>query len=303
MEDKYLISVIIPHRDSIHFLPKLFSSIPNMDSIEILLIDNSTEPISKKQIGINRKYTLLYSDPNRGAGCARNVGIENAHGKWLIFADADDYFTDDAFRIFTEKKDSHADIVYTCMGGIYVDTGERSNRGDGYTNLVKGYLNGSRPEIELRLRFASPCCKMVKHELVKEYNLRYDEVPAGNDMYFSMLSGFYARCIEAIDAITYIATVSQGSLTKQRNLRVTESRYRVFLRYNKFLRENGLGAYQYSVMNFLKSSVSFGFIPFFRFLKLLIKYKQNPFLNCANWSSTFKKVKHSEKKDAKYITK
>lgn len=262
-----LFSVIIPHRNSLHFLPKLISSIPDDKRVQVLLVDNSPEPVTKQQLtdaGIARTIELLYSDPSRGAGGARNVGIDNANGKWLIFADADDYFSDEAFDTFFSFADSKAELVYTCMGGIYLDTGEHSDRGDGYTNLVRGYLRGTKTEMDLRLRFASPCCKMVSSKLVKRYNLRYDEVPASNDIYFSMLSGFYARGIDATDSVTYIATVSRGSLTKQRNLRVIESRYRVCLRCNKFLRENGLGAYQNSVMYYLKYSISFGLNHFFK---------------------------------------
>lgn len=301
MSETVLYSIIIPHRNSIHFLPKLFSSIPERDEIEIILIDNSPKRITKEQIGIDRVFNLLYSDPSRGAGGARNVGIENAHGKWLIFADADDYFTDNAFSIFDSKKSSDADIVYTCMSGVYIDTGEKSKRGDGYTNLVKGYIQGFRSETELRLKFASPCCKMIRRSFVNNYKLKYDEVPAGNDMYFSLLSGYYAKKIEALDEVTYIATVSTGSLTKQRNLTIIESRYKVFLRYNKFVRDHSLSNYQYSVMYFLKQSYCLGISHFFRFIGLLIKYKQNPFINCYSWLATMKKIRVSEKKEAKYI--
>jgi glycosyltransferase involved in cell wall biosynthesis len=140
MNYKYNFSVIIPHRDSVISLDLLFASIPNDELIEIILIDNSLKCITRADIGINRRYTLLYSDPSRGAGGARNVGIENAHGKWLVFADADDFFTPNAFKSFFSKLDSDADLIYTGMGGKYIDTGETSNRGDGYTRLVKQYM-------------------------------------------------------------------------------------------------------------------------------------------------------------------
>ena len=37
---------------------------------------------------------------NRTAGGARNEGIKIAKGKWVIFADADDYFEPNAFSSF-----------------------------------------------------------------------------------------------------------------------------------------------------------------------------------------------------------
>lgn len=99
-------SVIIPQRNSIQTLPRLFDSIPVSDRIEIIVVDNTPTPVTKEEIGIDREYKLLWSEPSRHAGGARNVGMEAAKGKWLIFADADDYFTERAFSLFESKIDS-----------------------------------------------------------------------------------------------------------------------------------------------------------------------------------------------------
>ena len=217
MEYSKIFSIIIPHRNSVQYLPKLFSSIPISDKIEIIIVDNSQIPSTNENIGINREYTLLYSEPSRGAGGARNVGIENAKGKWFVFADADDYFTDDAFDIFSQYIDSTSDIIYFGATGIYVDTGEYSDRGERYTKLVRDYINGRISENCIKTHFSTPWSKMVKADLVNENNIRYDEVVAANDAYFSTLTGYYAKKITAIDKITYVATVSKGSLTKRKD--------------------------------------------------------------------------------------
>ena len=88
-------SVIIPHRNSIQCLPKLLSTIPATEQVEVLIVDNSPVPITRDDIDSSRAYNLLYSAPERGAGGARNVGIEHAQGRWLVFVDADDYLTPD----------------------------------------------------------------------------------------------------------------------------------------------------------------------------------------------------------------
>ena len=56
-------SIIIPQRKSLDSLPRLFKSIPVSDKIEVLLIDNSPEPISGKDvqtIQLLTFYFLLY---------------------------------------------------------------------------------------------------------------------------------------------------------------------------------------------------------------------------------------------------
>src|SRR5699024_3202309 len=132
-------------------------------------------------------------------------------GKWLIFVDADDYLPFDAFETFYHKFNSEAELIFFGMGGIYSDTNNPSDRGDNYTQMVRNFIKGRISENEIRLNFPSPCSKMVSSKLIKRHNLRYDEVVASNDVYFSLLSGYYAEKIDAVDKITYIATVSRGS--------------------------------------------------------------------------------------------
>lgn len=296
-------TVIIPHRDSLHFLPKLFLSIPESDRIEILLIDNNFIPIKKEEVITDKNFKLLYSSPERGAGGARNEGLKHAHGKWLIFIDADDYLPDDAFEIFYNNFNSDAEVIYFGMDGIYADTGERSDRGDTYTQLVKDYLSGKKSEMDLRLGFASPCSKMVSRELVDRHQISYDEVVASNDVYFSLLTGYYANKIDAVDKITYIATVSRGSLTKRRDLSVIQSRFEVNLRRNKFLKEHNLSQYQASVMFFLFNAPHFSYKSIITFFKLLVHYRQNPFIGAKRWFKTYLSHRYKSKKDSKYFTK
>lgn len=296
-------SVIIPHRNSLHFLPKLFSTIPNSEDIEILLVDNSPIPISKSDLNIDKEYTLLYSSPERGAGGARNVGLDNAHGKWIIFIDADDYLTNNAFDTFFSQYNSDSEIIYFCMDGVYIDTGEQSNRGEHYTQLTRGYINGTVSELSIRLDFPSPCSKMISHDLINRHHIRFDEVVASNDVFFSLLTGFYAKKISAIDKITYIATVSRGTLTRRRDYCVLKSRYEVRLRRNKFLKEHNLNSYQTSIMHplFLISKISIKYL--IECLYLLFIYRQNPFIGCRNWLRTLKNNKQMDRKESKYITK
>lgn len=295
-------SIIIPHRDSIITLKKLLKTIPVSNRVEVIVVDNSLIPINKDEVGINRDYQLLFSEPTRGAGGARNVGIENANGNWLIFADADDYFTDDAFEIFNSQVDSEAEVVFFGMGGVYIDTGERSDRGDVYTKLVRNFLEDDDKEINIRLNFSSPCSKMINHNLVKRHHIQFDEVVASNDVYFSLLTGFYAKTISAVDKIIYIATVSRGTLTKRRDYEVIKARFLVTLRYNKFVKEHKYSNYQSSIMFFLKHSLSFGLSKTMEFMKLLIVYKQNPFIGYKRWFKTYKLSKERNMTEGRYFT-
>lgn len=302
MKKNIVFSIIIPQRNSESTLPRLFASIPERDDIEIIVVDNTPTPITKEDVGIDREYQLLWSAPERHAGGARNVGIENAHGKWLLFADADDYFAEGAFNVFFSKSESDAEIVYTGMGGIYPDTGERADRGDVYAKLVHDYLTGEKTEDDLRFGFASPCCKMVSRELVQRHNLKFDEIRAGNDIYFSITSGYYANKIDAVDYISYIATVSKGSLTRRIDYDVIKSRLFAMLHCNLFLKERGYHNRQFSVAFALYETRHLGLKAFLEFSGMIIRFRQNPFIGCRNWLKTLKRVS-SDHRDDRYIVR
>ena len=296
-------SLIIPQRNSIETLPRLFKSVPVREDIEILLVDNSPEPITKGQVGIERDYQLLWSSPTRFAGGARNEGMDHSQGKWLIFSDADDYFASGAFDIFDQYKDSDADVVYFCTDGVYPETGERSEQADLYTQLVQNYLKDPAKEWGLRLSFHVPWAKMVRRSFVEDHHIRYDEVVANNDDYFSLVSGYHAKKIDAVNKVVYLYVVSHGSLMRRRSLDVMCTRFEVILRCNQFKKQHGLGKYQGSVMYFLAESRHYGVKAIWEFFTMLFKYKQNPFIGMKNWLSTAKRIRNKEKKDAKFIVK
>ena len=294
-------SVIIPQRDSLETLPILLNSIPKTDNVEIIIIDNSPNPITKEEIVTDRSFSLYWSSPDRHAGGARKVGIEKASGKWLLFADADDYYAEDAFAYFNKYIESEADIVYFGMTGIYMDTGAYSNRGEKYTRLVKDYLKDNSTEDFLRLTFNSPCSKMVKRTFVEQYHLRFDEVRASNDVYFSTTAGYFASSIAADEKEVYVATVSQGTLTKRRTYDVSNARYLVTLKRNKFLREHGLAQYQTSVLVFFFQAKQWGFSVFIKMVKNLFEYRQNPFTGWHKWLSHYKTYSKFTKTEEKYF--
>ena len=295
------ISIIIPHRNSIKLLSQLINSIPETPLVEIILVDNSPMPISKKEIGVNREYSLLHSAPERGAGGARNEGLKVATGKWILFADADDFFTPNAIDFYLSLTNSDADIIHTCAKGMYLDTGETASRGDVYTKMVRDYLEGCLKEEVLRYGFSVPWCKLIRRELIESHQIRFDEIVAGNDIYFSLVCGYYASKIQAENIITYVVTVSKGTLTKRKDYDVIKARLYSKLHCNQFLREHGASLYQHSILFALVESRRYGFKRFLEFCGMVVKFHQNPFVGWKNWFSPKIQKKYSEKENRNYF--
>jgi len=302
---QYNFSVIIPHftcDGNVYSLRRVITSIPDQNDIQIIVVDNSLNPIPDNLFPERKNIKIIYSPNDRYAGGARNIGMENAYGKWLIFADADDYFTDDAFYFFYKYINSEADIIYFAAKGIYPETGEKSDFADIYTKLVRDYIDNPANDVNIRVSFHVPWAKMVKRKFVECGYYQYDEVIANNDDYFAMLIGYNAKEIVAINKIVYVYTVTKGSLTKRRSYKVIKSRLLVILRKNKFLRSHGLSKYQESVMYLLSQMIRFGFKSIFESFGLLFRFRQNPFIGCSHWIKTLAKMQNFLKKNKEYIT-
>lgn len=296
-------SIIIPQRKSLDSLPRLFKSIPVSDKIEVLLIDNSPEPISGKDVQTIHPFQLLHSNPHSFAGGARNIGLDNAHGKWLIFADADDFFTPQAFDIFYSHFADEEDLIYFKSDSVYDDTLEPSDRNSLFNAYIDDYVLGKIGEMEVRLSYLVPWGKMIKRELVVQYNIRFDEVLAANDVYFSTLVGYYSKKIAIDTHEVYVITTRKGSLANRWDLPVIESRYHVALRRNLFLKKHGLKQNQGSVMFFIYKSISFGPSVFFSFLFAALRYHQNIFIGFKDWFKTYRKLSVNNRKNKAYIKK
>jgi len=94
-----MISVIIPVYNVKDYLPDCLESVvaQSLADREVILIDDGSTDGSAE---ICDYYASLYSyfrvihKPNGGPSSARNLGIGEAKGEWLIFLDSDDVWAD-----------------------------------------------------------------------------------------------------------------------------------------------------------------------------------------------------------------
>lgn len=301
MREMKEISIIIPFKGSLQTLPRLFDSIPKQDNIEIILVENSDTPLTKEQIGIDRDYILLDASENRYAGGARNTGIEASSGKWLIFADADDFFSNDAFNILFQYVDSAYDLIYFGCDSVFDDTLHPSDRHIPFNNILQKLKDAEEPEIKSKLDFVVPWAKMVRTELVKKYTIRFDEVIAANDIMFSVKCAYHSNNFTFNERHVYVVTTRKGSLANRWNEAILTSRFMVGLRRNRFLKDHSLDRYQVSVMIYLFKALKMNFGLFLKFIIQAITYRQNIFIGYRSWINTYISSKTKDNAIASYI--
>lgn len=239
-----MLSIVIPHYNSINTLRKLLDSIPVRDDIEIIVVDDkSNKNITEfNQLVESEKYNhvkFLKNNTNKkGAGVCRNIGLRYVTKEWILFADADDFFMDGFVDKIKDYVDTDFDIVYFTPTSIDLITNEKSDRHVVFEKLINDYLQKKdrKSELKLRYEFPVPWSKLIKVQLIKENDIQFDEVIAANDIMFSAKIGYHAKKITASENVIYCVTKNKGSLTNTISEEVFDTRLQVRINYCKYLK-------------------------------------------------------------------
>lgn len=137
------ISVIVPVYNVRHYLPHCIDSIlsQNFPNFELLLIDDGSKDDSGticEEYATKDSRVHVFHKENGGVSSARNIGLENANGDWIIFIDSDDWISDSMFKNMYEKAISeNADLVYCDLRMFFNDHTEILHIAKYDTNKIK----------------------------------------------------------------------------------------------------------------------------------------------------------------------
>ena len=183
-------SVIIPAYNAERTIRRCLDSLVSIvrDDVELLVINDG----SKDGTGeICQEYAERYSNvhylykENGGVSSARNMGLGEATGEYILFVDSDDFVTEEYFQIFDTALKSNPDFA---ISGRYIFDGEKMipqipGNCAVYTNDETAVILSRALRQQL---LNSPVSKAFRRNLIEMSKIRFDcRLPIGKTRYLS----------------------------------------------------------------------------------------------------------------------
>lgn len=210
MED--LVSVIIPVFKAEAYIDECISSLTKQTykALQIILVDDGS-PDNCSQICDNwaskDDRILVIHKMNTGLPDSRNVGIDNAKGKWIVFVDADDIVSENLIeKLIHNKKD---DALVTCKFKRFDTIVEECPIRD--TIAIETYSNMDLGRIRGGLYVWGT---LYDSKLIKDHSIRFDaELSNLEDVVWNAVYCRYINEIVFVDEELYFYRRTPNSIT------------------------------------------------------------------------------------------
>lgn len=208
MSENPLVSVIIPAYNTEGYIGKCLKSVQTQtyENLEIIVIDDGstdgTGEICRRFAETDRRFRVLHKE-NSGVSDSRNLGLEQAKGKYLVFVDSDDHVKPD--YVHTLLSEAEGEDVQLVCGEFSFEEDGREVKHDSILGEGERMLLTRDEAIGLLPNKGSfqgyICSKLFLSEVIQRERLRFDRnVKVWEDMLF---------CLEYLTRIQKVSYVGR----------------------------------------------------------------------------------------------
>lgn len=203
------VSIIMPVYNNAVYLREALGDImrQSYNCFELICVDDGSTDgatdVLRSFAEKDARIKIIFRN-HEGAGTARNVGLEQADGEYVLFLDSDDRFEENLLLKATEEaKEKKTDILMYDAGCIDAESGEELisdwiiQRHAIPQNDVFSYENCS--EDILILSFNVPWNKLYRHTFIDNNKLYFQNTTFMNDVFFVHTSMIAAKRIAFLD--------------------------------------------------------------------------------------------------------
>ena len=222
-------SIIIPVYNVEKYIKKCLDSVftQTEKDYEVIVVNDGTKDNS---MDIVKNYDVkIVNQKNQGLSEARNTGLKNAKGEYILFLDSDDYIEKDLLKELNKSIKNKPDLVRFQIREVF-DTYKKD-----YNEL--SFTNKSGPEafsIICNYHFVENAwAYLYKKSYLEENNFTFKKGTIHEDFGLVPLVIMKASNVNSISYIGYNYVQREGSIMSQKNYEKTKKKVDDF--YNHYL--------------------------------------------------------------------
>lgn len=209
--DNFKVSVIVPVYNASQYISRTLDSIiaQDFDSFEIIVVDdgstdNSLEIINRCLDDCKISHKVIHQE-NAGVSVARNVGIDESQGDYLVFVDADDYVSNNHLSSLYNGKTDFSLTLYAKKEG------DKLTSLDTYSQDMISTHDFIEMELNMQITF-NFFQLMYKADIIKDNNVKFTPGTVyGEDTEFAHKALNYGNEIAINNEVTYYYVQHQDS--------------------------------------------------------------------------------------------
>ena len=245
MKNNYNVSVIVTIYNREKYLGDCACSLfeQTLDDIEYIFVDDASTDNSLsildsllEKFPKRKQYVkIILLEKNGGRANARQIGVDNATGEYIIHVDSDDWVDRDMMELLYQKaKESDADIVGCNVTHEY----------SGYQRIFKQKYSNKMDENIRRLLngdiFPSLCTSLTRASLIKDNKIAFPQgLDTGEDLLFNLNLYLKANKVVGIDEPSYHYRHTEDSGSFQHTEKSIQSVIEVARRIEVLMKETG----------------------------------------------------------------
>ncbi len=240
--EKELVSVIIPVYNAERYIRSCIASVLRQSYLffELLLIDDgSTDDsgnICEEYAKRDKRVQVIHRE-NQGVSATRNLGIEKANGRFLVFVDADDQIHKDLLKIYMQAYTSNQ-VLLCGISNDLIDLEKEYTKED-IENKSILWKKENFMELFAKDYVNSPWNKLYDANIIQKNHIRYPQnLSLGEDLLFNLTYFQYAPTEYKLITLPlyYYQDDHTDSLSNSFRLDLFEIQLTLFGRLEQFLK-------------------------------------------------------------------
>lgn len=227
-------SIIVPVYNVEKYIKKCLDSVfaQTLKDFEVIVINDGTKD---KSIELIKNYDVkIINQKNQGLSAARNRGVKESRGEYLLFLDSDDYLEKDTLKELNESFKNNPDIVRFQIREVYED-GKVIN----YQEIPFNNKNGVEAfKLFTKYHFVENAwCYAIKRKYYLKEKFSFKVGTYHEDFGLIPLVILKANIVNSIPYIGYNYVQRQGSIMNIKDYSKTEKKVDDFYNHYLFLLE------------------------------------------------------------------